>query len=535
MTWRDRLLPLRRRWWLAAGLILAAAAAGWATGGDDDGEGPHVATLRLYEPSDTPVARSSVGLTLTAVAQRSTEGPLPERVADRLDRDARVVRDATTISVEEDTQALTIATRSDAADTAALTTEAWATAILEDLARHRERRNAERLASALDRLDRLDGQLTELAETIAQSADDEAARLAATFEADRLSDARERVGEQVDALNAEDLDVPVLEAGTLRVDPVTWPLGTDEPWERAAVAAALALLPAVLAALLVDRLTGRVHGRSDAVRATGLPTVGLIPRVRRRVEDFEVLADSRPDSAFTDALHHLRLAVQLTLRAAEPPATEVNLGDLRTLVVTGAAPGSGTTTTVTNLAVAYAAVGKSVLVIDVNFPAPQQHLYFNVEREPGAAEFLVDGARRPPLAAFSQPTVISGVEVVPCGGTLAVTTQPSTLDLLESARALADVVLLDTAPLLSASDPSALIADADGVLLCLRSGGTSRRAARRAAERLRALQAPVIGTVLTAVPRASRVRTADGALPDPPQLLVPPGPAPLGRRSAPRT
>jgi Mrp family chromosome partitioning ATPase len=77
---------------------------------------------------------------------------------------------------------------------------------------------------------------------------------------------------------------------------------------------------------------------------------------------------------------------------------------------------------------------------------------------------------------------------------------------LDEARALADVVILDTAPLLAEGDVANLLPAVDGVLVVARAGKTTHQMAGRAHEFLDRLAAPVLGVVLTraeesAVPR----------------------------------
>jgi Mrp family chromosome partitioning ATPase len=77
---------------------------------------------------------------------------------------------------------------------------------------------------------------------------------------------------------------------------------------------------------------------------------------------------------------------------------------------------------------------------------------------------------------------------------------------LQEAKELADVVILDTAPLLAEGDTAHLLPAVDGVLVVARAGKTSQDVAQRAHEFLERLGAEVIGVVLTdaaesAVPR----------------------------------
>jgi Mrp family chromosome partitioning ATPase len=96
---------------------------------------------------------------------------------------------------------------------------------------------------------------------------------------------------------------------------------------------------------------------------------------------------------------------------------------------------------------------------------------------------------------------------------------------LEEAKMGADIVLLDTPPILAASDGAQLLSQVDAVLLVVRAEKTVGSTAERTADLLRGLKVPVVGTVLNEAP----------------DLTVPrgyydyyrePNPAPPPRRSA---
>jgi Mrp family chromosome partitioning ATPase len=67
---------------------------------------------------------------------------------------------------------------------------------------------------------------------------------------------------------------------------------------------------------------------------------------------------------------------------------------------------------------------------------------------------------------------------------------------LEEAKEAADIVLLDTAPILAASDSANLFPLVDAVLLVVRAEKTLIPTADRTAEILRRLKAPVVGVTL---------------------------------------
>ena len=166
-------------------------------------------------------------------------------------------------------------------------------------------------------------------------------------------------------------------------------------------------------------------------------------------------------------------------------------------------PGEGKTTTVANLAVVLAEAGRRVLVLSMDFRSPRIHQYFKVNNRQGVAEVLNSSAS---LTEVVQDLEVPGVFLATHGkhlehpGSLLVGVQ----SLLDSAAAMADVVLIDTPPLLACSDAVDLMPYVDAALLVCRVGRT-RSAQTAAAQRLLdRVGAPILGTVL--------VGTRDGAL-----------------------
>jgi Mrp family chromosome partitioning ATPase len=192
---------------------------------------------------------------------------------------------------------------------------------------------------------------------------------------------------------------------------------------------------------------------------------------------------------------------------------------LRSLVVTSAAPGEGKTMTAANLAVTFAHDSMRVLLIDCDVRRPRLHGLFRVPRSPGLMDLLTQGngggrsgahsltfdPDAPDLSEDStsmvtRATSVKGLSLLTCG---ALPTNPS--NLLSGARMRAlmqelsknfDLLILDTPPVLATADAGILSALTDGVLLVVRAGQTDRAAAQRAHQLLTNVGARIIGTVL---------------------------------------
>jgi capsular exopolysaccharide synthesis family protein len=175
-------------------------------------------------------------------------------------------------------------------------------------------------------------------------------------------------------------------------------------------------------------------------------------------------------------------------------------GDVQhTIGVTSAAAGEGKSTTVANLAVALAEGGRRVIAIDADLRRPGLHTLFGVDNTEGLSSVLLEEQAHLPL----QETVAPGVRLLASGPLLA-----NPLDALASrrldqvlsqARALADFVLVDTAPAGVLADAAVVAPRLGGVLLVVSAGKTKRDAARRAREQLERVNANLLGVVLVDV------------------------------------
>jgi capsular exopolysaccharide synthesis family protein len=173
--------------------------------------------------------------------------------------------------------------------------------------------------------------------------------------------------------------------------------------------------------------------------------------------------------------------------------------------VTSARSGEGKTTVTVNLAAALAEAGQRVLVLDSDFHKPEVHRFLDVPNGPGLSDLVHTEENAQQLPALSRPTSIESVRLVTAG---TMTEQPPALpmrigELLSEARGLADVVLVDSPPMLVGNDAMDLMPYVDTVLVACRSGRTTREQAERASELLARMRVPVIGAALVASRSAS--------------------------------
>ncbi|KFL14867.1 capsular biosynthesis protein [Geobacillus stearothermophilus] len=170
---------------------------------------------------------------------------------------------------------------------------------------------------------------------------------------------------------------------------------------------------------------------------------------------------------------------------------------LRSLIVTSTGPGEGKSTTVANLAVAFAQQGKKTLLIDADLRKPTVHYTFRLNNYMGLTNVLTGSA---PLLPTCQVTEIDHLSILTSGPI-----PPNPAELLSS-NAMAqcleqlyetfDLVIFDTPPVLAVTDAQVLANQCDGTVLVIESGGTEIEAAVKAKELLEAANAKLLGVVL---------------------------------------
>jgi capsular exopolysaccharide synthesis family protein len=210
-------------------------------------------------------------------------------------------------------------------------------------------------------------------------------------------------------------------------------------------------------------------------------------------EEQKPIVASQPQSAAAEAFR--LLATNIRLSSVD--------SHLRTILVTSPASVDGKSVVAANLAVAMASAGLRVVVVDADLRLPRLHDLFGLSRGQGLTDALVQGTTNGHLKS----TGVEGVKVLTSGALLPnpveAISSPRFNKLLTDLAQEADLVIIDSPPVLAVADTMILAAGVDGVLLVLRAGHTGTQSARRTVEALRQARTRLLGVVLNAVPLRS--------------------------------
>ena len=159
-----------------------------------------------------------------------------------------------------------------------------------------------------------------------------------------------------------------------------------------------------------------------------------------------------------------------------------SLQPLHTVVVTSPSPAEGKSFSAVNFALAEAHLaGNLTLLADFDFRRPVVHHLFQIERSPGATEYLQGKA---PLSAVIKKISGSNLYVMPAGeaviNPLELLNLRGVKELLDELPKLFNWVILDSPPLLFAADANLVSTLCDGTILVVRVGVTTIDSVTRA-------------------------------------------------------
>jgi receptor protein-tyrosine kinase len=256
----------------------------------------------------------------------------------------------------------------------------------------------------------------------------------------------------------------------------------------------IGLFIGIALAFLRDQLDDSVRSKADVERAVkDLPTLALVPDDggTRFGSEAVMTTIEAPMSASAEAYRGLRTSIQY---ASIDRPTKV-------IQVTSASAGEGKTTTVSNLAIAFAQAGVRVAVIGADLRKPQLHRTMQVNGSIGLTSVVIGEVK---LADALQTSPLHpNIDVLACGPL-----PPNPSELLNHERtgrifrALAEqygMVFIDCPPVLPVTDSLVLARHSDATIFAVFANKTTRRTARRAIEMLRQVGAPLLGCVINGV------------------------------------
>lgn len=506
----DYLKILKRHWKVAAGLVVVMMLAVLIVSPKQPAKVYEARHTLLRDVASGDDGASSVD-NPSVVARMATSGEVPQRVAEKVGFEGPpdALAQRVTVTADAEMGAVDIVATANKPDDAMLLANTVAEELVAFIAQREAQRREEEKQAVAARAEEISLELGQLGQEIDGLGGAEAgAASAKVAERDRLTAELTALDEQ---LNTTTTKWTSLQEATTATEEETSPVAFARG-QWLLLAALVSVLLAFGVAIMLDRSDSRLHTKEAVERHFRLPVLAEVPLLPIRSRSRAAVHGYEQDRGVAEAYRSLRTALllfrdrlPLEVEAAELSGRAAGWSGQQSstsrqvILVTSPEAGDGKSSTAANLAMAYAEAGQSVLLVNWDLWRPMPAGVFEAEDSPGVSEFLEAGNAS--LVHFVQSTSVPGLHLVAAGngGHQPGAQLAAELRLLEEARALADVVIIDTAPILAASVTRTLVTMADVVVLACRAGRTTSPAADRTSELLERLGAPTLGVVLVGV------------------------------------
>jgi succinoglycan biosynthesis transport protein ExoP len=308
---------------------------------------------------------------------------------------------------------------------------------------------------------------------------------------DKVNRLEQRVSELDVLASLQTGNAELVQAATVPTAPTS-----QSKSRRAMLGLGLGLLLGIGLALLLDRLDRRVRDPDEVEELLDRPVLAAVPR------SSALSRQSLEERPLTQSAAESFRMLRANLRYFNVDK------NIRTVLITSAAPGEGKSVVAWNLAATAGGAGAKVLLIEADLRHP------NLPRRPPDAyrtglSRVLAGQVRPEDAIFGVPAEIRTDGAAGAAPTVDVLfagpLPPNPTDLIESdsmaqlirqAEGIYDLVVIDTPPTSVVSDAIPLVTQVSGVIVVVRIGMSSRDSVAHLRNQLQNLRAPVLGAVV---------------------------------------
>lgn len=199
--------------------------------------------------------------------------------------------------------------------------------------------------------------------------------------------------------------------------------------------------------------------------------------------------EEKPKSIASEAYRSIRTNIQYSSLDNE----------IRSMVVTSAEPGEGKTTTVCNLAFAFAQSEKKTIIIDCDLRKPSIHKAFRLSNLIGLSDVLVGNIELDEAVNnYSDNLRILTSGKIPPNPSEMLDSKAMEL-LLEIIKSKYNVIIIDSPPIQAVTDAQILATKVDGVILVVKAESTNRNSVLQAKDLLNKVRGNILGVILNKV------------------------------------
>jgi len=253
----------------------------------------------------------------------------------------------------------------------------------------------------------------------------------------------------------------------------------------------IGLFLGIFLAFFLEYIDNTIKYPSEVERQLKTPLLGVVGRIEFLAENprkEELIIASESKSHIAESFRTIR--TNLSFAA---PDTE-----RKTFIVSSALPGEGKTLISANLAVSFSQVEKKVLLLDCDLRRPRVHELFGLERDKGLAEFL-SGTSDLNIkdADFPNLKIITSGVIPPNPAELLASNRMKSF--IEEMKDKFDMIIIDSAPILSAADSIEVAPLTNGVVMVAKAASTPIPSVQTAIDQIIDVGGKVIGCILNNV------------------------------------
>ena len=274
------------------------------------------------------------------------------------------------------------------------------------------------------------------------------------------------------------------------VEPAETPRSPKKPRKKLNIFLGLVfgLWGGISLAFFIEYLDNTIKTPEEAQERLGLPMLGVIDRCKFDSGDEigkELISLYERNSAQVESFKTLRTSVILSY--SDKPSESI--------LVTSMMPGEGKTMVAANLAITLAQAGQRVLLIDGDMRKPRLHKIFRLDSSLGGLSTLLAGAGGVELSGPLASLFILTAGPLP--------PNPSELlgsgkfkEFVREQKLKYDIVIFDSAPIVSVSDSLIISREVDGVIVVTKAAATPYEVVEKGIKSLTDIKANILGMVL---------------------------------------
>jgi exopolysaccharide transport family protein len=332
--------------------------------------------------------------------------------------------------------------------------------------------------------------LDEFGARLSKSNADEVTLRALERDADAARTTLEAFLQQAHQLNAQDT-LKQQQADVTLISYAPVPVDASFPKRKLMVLLALVVsgLIGMVVALIVEQLDAGFRSSEQVEQALGVPVLGLVPDLaqsgsKRGHPARQVL--QQPTSSFAEAIRRVH-------------AKLLQERSVHTVLITSAEPSEGKTTLSVSMAQVGARLGRRVLLIDTDFRKSETAELLGLSASPGLIDILANRVRWQQAIQSDK----SGAHVIVAGDFEPQTSEMLMLrelsTLIDQVRQEYDLIIVDSAPILSLADAALVASQVDRTILVVRWATTRRSVVGHALNEVSAAGGALAGVILSRV------------------------------------